>query len=231
MMTNKWFYVTALLLCFLVFAGSHEFGHGNFWGQNGSAVSYDGGNVGIGTSSPATALEIDMPTPVIRLDDEDGTYNNAVHYIEGGRTSGGSFTRQWYIGDGSGGTAKLTLDVDTGDIDLSPSGNVVIVSGFLVSTVTAGITAANPGGQGDGALTTQINEVSTCGTASDAVTLPAAPAAGSIEVTIINNGAETLEIWPATDDNLGAGANTATTLAAGANVTFVNYDATNWEIK
>jgi len=101
--------------------------------------------------------------------------------------------------------------------------------GTVKRSVTAGITAVNPGAQGDGVLVNDINEVSTVGTASDAITLPAAVA--GMEIFIINNGANTLEIWPNTDDDLGAGVNTATTLAAGSNVTFVAYNGVNWEIK
>jgi hypothetical protein len=51
-----------------------------------------------------------------------------------------------------------------------------------------------------------------------------------MRITIINNGAQTLRIYPASGDNLGAGVNTATTLAAGSNVSYVAYDATNWEV-
>uniref|UniRef100_A0A6H1ZTI9 Putative tail protein n=1 Tax=viral metagenome TaxID=1070528 RepID=A0A6H1ZTI9_9ZZZZ len=102
-------------------------------------------------------------------------------------------------------------------------------TGLVKRSVTATITAATPGGQGDGALTSDINEISVCGTASDAVTLPTAVA--GLEIFIINNGAQILEIWPATGDDLGAGVNTATTLAAAANITFCSYNATNWEMK
>jgi len=95
-----------------------------------------------------------------------------------------------------------------------------------VNSVTTGITAVNPGGQGDGALTSRINEVDTVGAANDAVTLPAA-AAGR-ECIVINNGAETLEIWPASGDDCGGGVNTAITLASGETVRLVAYDATTW---
>ncbi len=106
---------------------------------------------------------------------------------------------------------------------------VTVSSGLVKRSVTATITAVNPGTQGDGPLTSDINEISVCGTASDAVTLPSAVA--GMEIFIINNGAQTLEIWPASGDDLGAGVNTATTLVVGANITFVAYNATNWEVK
>lgn len=111
----------------------------------------------------------------------------------------------------------------------SPSLGTITITGAIKHSVTATITAVTPGAQGDGLLTTEINEVSAVANANDAVTLPNAIA--GLEVFIINNGANTLEIWPYTGDDLGAGVNTATTLAAGSNVTFVAYNATNWEIK
>ncbi len=96
-------------------------------------------------------------------------------------------------------------------------------------SVTTGIVAVNPGVQGDGLLTSAVNVVATVANANDAVTAPAA-AAGR-EITIINNGANTLEIWPTLTDDLGAGINTAVTLAAGSNVTYVAYDTVNWEVR
>lgn len=95
--------------------------------------------------------------------------------------------------------------------------------------VTASITASTTKTQGQGALTTAINEVSTVANANDTVTLPTAVAGA--RVTIINNGANTLQIFPASGDNLGAGVNTATTLATATNRTYIAYDATNWEIE
>ncbi|MBU2060803.1 MAG: hypothetical protein KKH44_02995, partial [Bacteroidetes bacterium] len=102
-------------------------------------------------------------------------------------------------------------------------------AGFTRRSVTAGISAINPGVQGDCPLTSEINEISVCGTTNDAVTLDTAEPGK--EITIINNGAQTLEIFPASGDDLGAGVNTATTLIAGANITFVSYNYVNWEIK
>jgi len=78
------------------------------------------------------------------------------------------------------------------------------------------------------ALTAEINEVSTCANASDAVKLPTAVA--GLKVVVINNGAAAMGIFPATGDNLGAGVNTVMTtdLATTDLITFIAYDATNW---
>jgi hypothetical protein len=93
--------------------------------------------------------------------------------------------------------------------------------------VTAGITASVTQTQGNGALTTEVNEVSTVANANDTVTLPTA--AVGWRVVVINNGANTLQIFPASGDNLGAGVDTAMTLANGSRITFHAFDATNWE--
>jgi hypothetical protein len=91
----------------------------------------------------------------------------------------------------------------------------------------AGITASVTQSQGQQPLTNSINEIATCANANDVVTMPAA-AAGR-RVVLINNGAQTLQIFPASGDDLGAGVDTSVTLASGSNVEFVAYDATNWE--
>jgi len=91
----------------------------------------------------------------------------------------------------------------------------------------AGITASVTQTQGNGPLTATLNEVSTVANVNDTVTLPTA-AAGA-EAYIANNGANTLQIFPASGDDLGAGVDTATTLASGSNIHFIAYDVTNWE--
>lgn len=100
--------------------------------------------------------------------------------------------------------------------------------GLLRHTVGSGITASTTQTQGQQPLTNDVNEISTVANANDTVTLPSAPAY-SRTITIINDGANTLQIFPASGDNLGSGVNTATTLASGSNIRFTNYDATNWK--
>ena len=99
--------------------------------------------------------------------------------------------------------------------------------GHDLATMETGIVAVNPGVQGDKPLTSKINVVATVGTASDAVTAPAALHAR--EFTVINNGANTLELWPASGDNLGGGVDTAVTITSGTNKRYVAIDATSWE--
>ena len=93
---------------------------------------------------------------------------------------------------------------------------------------TSGIVASTTQTQGQGALISAINEVSVVANPLDTVTLPSA-IAGSI-VRIINNGANTLQIFPASGDNLGAGVDIATALEANETIVFEAYDATNWKV-
>lgn len=96
----------------------------------------------------------------------------------------------------------------------------------LTPSITAGITASTTQTQGEGALTSDINEISTCANHKDTVTLPAASAAGVVKV--INNGAKILKIFPASGDNLGKGVDTADYIDIGEIIEFVAIDATNW---
>jgi hypothetical protein len=112
--------------------------------------------------------------------------------------------------------------------DLVVADNLSMNSGFIQGSCTTGITASTTQTQGNGELSNEINVIATCANPNDTVTLPAAVAGR--RVVVINNGAQTAKIFPASGDNLGAGADTATTLGATNNVVFQAYDATNWEV-
>ena len=100
-------------------------------------------------------------------------------------------------------------------------------TGHIKRSVTTGITASTTQTQGQGPLTTDQNYVSTCANANDVVTLPTAVA--GYEVYIRNNGAQVLQIFPASGDAInGAAADASVTLAAGSSVTYRTADATNW---
>lgn len=77
----------------------------------------------------------------------------------------------------------------------------------------AGITASTTQSQGQQPLTANINEVSTCANANDVVTAPSLEA--GMPLTVINNGAQTLDVFPASGDDLGAGVDTAVSITAG----------------
>ena len=83
-----------------------------------------------------------------------------------------------------------------------------------------GITANTGSAQGDGVLLSTNNVISVCANAGDAVTLPATFIVGT-EIRIKNDGALSADVFPALDDDLGAGANTAAALASGASITYI----------
>lgn len=114
--------------------------------------------------------------------------------------------------------------------DVAVTNGNLSVKKLILHSKTAGITAHVGSSQGDGPLTTDVNEISVCANAGDAVTMPAASASFSAQIVIINNGAESCDVFPASGDDLGAGANTAVALAAGAKIKYTSYDETNWVV-
>lgn len=94
------------------------------------------------------------------------------------------------------------------------------------SSATNGITAFATGGQASAVqLVSNINRVTTVGTAADSVKLPAAVA--GLQITVINAAAaNSMNLFPATGDNINAlSANTA--LAVAANKTVHAFCAVN----
>lgn len=109
---------------------------------------------------------------------------------------------------------------------LQNSGIVITDNDNLKKSVAAGITASTTQSQGQQALTKDINQISVCANANDVVTLPSAEA--GLSIVVINSGANALQVFPASGDNLGAGVDTSTTIASSANKLFCAYDSTNW---
>ncbi|GAG43236.1 unnamed protein product, partial [marine sediment metagenome] len=97
---------------------------------------------------------------------------------------------------------------------------------FFDFGVSSGITASTTQSQGQQPLTSTINEVSTVANNQDVVTLP--PAAAGRTVQIVNNGAYTLQVFPASGDDLGVGVDVSGHAAVDAIVDFVAYDSTTW---
>jgi len=83
--------------------------------------------------------------------------------------------------------------------------------------------------QGNNPITTELYEIAVCANAGDAVTLPTAVA--GLCVTIINNGANAADVFPASGDKIdGGSANAAVSLASGENGIFWCQDATDWDM-
>jgi len=127
---------------------------------------------------------------------------------------------------GIGWAATDQLSMIAGDIEAirySEASSHVLAD----SQVHTGITAGTTQTQADGfQLLSSHNEVATVATTNDTVVAPLA-VTGRI-LTILNNGANTMQIFPAVGDDLGAGVDTVITLAAAGKLWFVAYDATTW---
>lgn len=89
-----------------------------------------------------------------------------------------------------------------------------------------GIIASPTQTQGSGALTAATNEIRTVANNNDSVTLPTA--SEGREVSVINNGVNQLQIFPASGDNLGNGLNSSISLAASTQKTFFGTDDIGW---
>jgi len=91
----------------------------------------------------------------------------------------------------------------------------------------AGITASTTQSQGQRPLTKRFNQVSVCANANDVVTLP--PAVEGLMCCIRNDGAATLQVYPASGDDINGGATDASiTVAAGSAIVLGAMDDTSW---
>lgn len=90
-----------------------------------------------------------------------------------------------------------------------------------------GVTASGTQTQGNGAIFSAYVEVATVTAPNDVITLPNA-ATGQRQV-IVNNGANTLQIFPDTSDQIdGGGANNSITLPAGEAIELLGVGGTDW---
>ena len=155
---------------------------------------------------------------------ETASATNPVFIIDGNPNAG----------IGSAGTNQISLITNSLERwRITTTGTLQAgADALLAKDVNAGLTAGTTQTQAGGlALTAQVNEVSTVANTSDTVVLPALPATGSLEIEIINNGANTMRVFPASGDDLGAGADTAdaVNIPTGTTRKYISFDATNWE--
>lgn len=96
------------------------------------------------------------------------------------------------------------------------------VGGSILSRWQAdfGLTAAAGGGQGTFILKSSFNIISTVATAGDSATLPAVFDIGTV-VYVRNNGANAMDLFPASGDDLGQGVDTAVSIPAGETKSFI----------
>ena len=134
------------------------------------------------------------------------------------------------------------VDLDTGlGWDANDQLSLVVggVSGILLRELNSGViqapdaevglTAFATGGQANATQLNQSNNVlTTVATTADSVKLPPIFETNSV-VFIKNDGVNAADVFPATGDDLGAGTNTAVSLAAGESASFIATAAsTTW---
>jgi len=83
-----------------------------------------------------------------------------------------------------------------------------------------GLTAHVGSAQGNGVIKSSINVYSTVANTGDAATLPAVFEVGT-QVMVKNDGANSMDVFPASGDDAGAGTNTAVAVANGVGALFV----------
>ena len=134
-----------------------------------------------------------------------------------------------YPTNGIGGTSN-SLDL------ISASSNALKMqwraAGDCTFDVNAnvGLTADVGSAQGNGVITSSFNVYDTVGTAGDAATLPSSFQVGTIIVVKNGAAANAMDVFPASGDDLGAGANTAVSIAAGNFKVFLGTTANStWE--
>lgn len=179
--------------------------------------------------------------------------NNEIHPTFGGSTTYyfnvngimSTTNKSFFISRSSPGVTtpiySFLFDENTGMFTASTGDDLSFSSGGVLATRylevsdhilrsdegEAGITASTTQSQGQRVLLSSINEISVVANVNDVVTMP--EASQWRIVRIINNGVNTLQIFPSSGDNLGAGVNISITLISGSNATYIAYDNTNWE--
>lgn len=108
------------------------------------------------------------------------------------------------------------INTATTDQDFLLEDGTIALTGPMTYDLDTGITAATPGGQGDGATSAEKVNVTVVGTNLDGVTALTL-AKGSHQVIWNNDasGSNTLEVWPVSGDDIGGGLNTAVVLKTG----------------
>jgi hypothetical protein len=130
------------------------------------------------------------------------------------------------VSTGSAWTTSLTAPtgtiVGTTDTQTLTNKTLSLEAYSTAATVTAGTNA-----QGQGALTNDVNIITTTSSNPSGVTLPTAFVGA--RVTVVNRGTNPVNIYPATGANINTLAtNAATALAAGSALTFVAISTTQW---
>jgi len=137
-------------------------------------------------------------------------------------------------------TVTSAVDLDTMETDIGTAYQVdasvaltaditMPTTYFVNNSVAAALTASTTQTQSGGlALVNQVNQVATVANDNDAVTLP--EAAVGRQCIVINNGANTLQVFPAADDSINAlAADASVTIPAGESQIFEAISTIVWK--
>ncbi len=142
---------------------------------------------------------------------------------------------------GSAAAPPIGFQIDTGTgIYRVGNNNFGIASGGLASvswlrqtgqiiqtnSLHTGLTASTTQTQNQAPLFSSYNVVSTVANANDVVT--AMLAVAGKRLTIYNDGANILQVFPSTSDDIGAGVNSSITIAVGASKSWISNDGVTW---
>ena len=136
------------------------------------------------------------------------------------------------LGFGDGDTGVMQTVDDT--VALVAGANLAVryaeASGSIIQTnssdvaLTASVTQTQVGGL---ALLDSYNEIATVANEGDALT--AFDVFQGSRLIVINNGANGLQLFPASGDNFGAGVDASVTISANSVGVFLGRDSTNWD--
>ena len=135
------------------------------------------------------------------------------------------------INTGMGSSELDSVSLIAGGIEglrLTEVSNKVIVS--AASSANVGLTADVGSAQGNGVILASYNVYDICANAGDAATLPAVFQVGTLIYVKNGAAANSMDVFPASGDDAGAGANTAVAVAAGNFAVFMGTTANaTWE--
>ena len=103
------------------------------------------------------------------------------------------------------------------------------VGGSIIKTDQndVGIIASTTQTQGQQPLLSSYNQISGVANPNDVVTAPSVSA--GMRLTILNDGGNTLQVFPASGDNIGGGVDSSITIVTGATGVFLGRDGTDWD--
>lgn len=212
----------ARTLCFGANSTSQASYHINF-GANNSNDYFDFMWLGKGVvaAAPRSSFQI-SPSQASGLD-LAGTDLKITGGASTGTGVGGDIIFQTTTASGSS-SSTLNTPVTALTIDQT---QVCTFTNPMKRSTEAGITASTTQSQGEQPLTKEVNEISVCANEGDACTMP--PAEAGLILFVINNGANGVDLYPASGDQFeGYALNAAINITSGDQFFFISYDGTNW---